>query len=189
MCVGVNEGALLDALARTTGTAGETVRRAQQFTGDIGAVVRAALTGSEAALREIKPRVGHPLKPMLAQSAHDVAAAFEEMSSGQIALEYKLDGARVQIHKRGDEIKIFSRHLSELTQSLPEIVDETRRGVGHAAGRGRGSVQQRAVVAALQEQRRAAVRARRAFSRGQIGERDRYGADATGNAKFVGGVQ
>ena len=127
MRVGVNEGSLLDALARTTGIPGETVRRAQQFTGDIGAVARAALTGGEAALRGFKPRVGHPLKPMLAQSAQDVAEAFEKMPAGQIALEYKLDGARVQIHKRGDEIRIFSRHLSELTQSLPEIVDQARR--------------------------------------------------------------
>ncbi len=126
MRVGVNEGSLLDALARTTGINGETIRRAQQFAGDIGAVARAALAGGEAALREFKPRLGHPLKPMLAQSAQDVADAFEKMSGEQIALEYKLDGARVQIHKRGDEIKIFSRHLSEMTESMPEIVDETR---------------------------------------------------------------
>jgi DNA ligase-1 len=127
MRVGVNEGSLLDALARTTGIPGETIRRAQQFTGDIGAVARAALVGGDAALRKFEPRVGHPLKPMLAQSAKDVADAFAKMPAGQIALEYKLDGARVQIHKRGDEIKIFSRHLTELTESIPEVVDRARR--------------------------------------------------------------
>lgn len=129
MRIGMNEGSLLDALARITGIAGETIRRAQQFTGDIGAVARAALVGGESALKSLKPRVGHPLKPMLAQSAQDVAEAFEKMSGGQIALEYKLDGARVQIHKRGDDIKIFSRHLTELTESLPEIVDESRHAI------------------------------------------------------------
>ncbi len=129
MRVGVNEGSLLDALSRTTGISGETIRRAQQFTSDIGAVARAALTGGERALKKLKLRVGRPLKPMLAQSAQDVAEAFEKMADAPFALEYKLDGARVQIHKRGDEIKIFSRHLSELTQSMPEIVDETRREI------------------------------------------------------------
>ena len=127
MRVGVNEGSLLDALARTTGIDGETIRRAQQFTGDIGAGAQAALVGGEPALKKLKPRVGHPLKPMLAQSAQDVAEAFEKMPGGQIALEYKLDGARVQLHKRGDAVKIFSRHLTELTESMPEIVEQAAR--------------------------------------------------------------
>lgn len=129
MRVGVNEGALLDALARTTGISGETIRRAHQFTGDIGAVARATLTGGEPTLKQLKLRVGLPLKPMLAQSAKDIAEAFEKMAGAPLALEYKLDGTRVQIHKRGNEIRIFSRHLSELTESMPEIVDETRREI------------------------------------------------------------
>jgi DNA ligase-1 len=129
MRVGVNAGALLDALARTTGIEGETIRRAHQFTGDIGAVARAALAGGATALKNLKPRVGHPLQPMLAQSAKDIAEAFEKMAGASFALEYKLDGARVQIHKHGDAVKIFSRHLSELTESIPEIVDEARREI------------------------------------------------------------
>ncbi|MBI4788929.1 MAG: ATP-dependent DNA ligase [Chloroflexi bacterium] len=127
MRVGVNEGTLLDALARTTGIAGDKIRRAYQFTGDVGQVARAALLGGEDALAELKPVIGRPLKPMLAQSADDMRAAFAKMPLGEIALEFKLDGARVQIHKRGDEVRIFSRNLAELTGSLPEIEDLARR--------------------------------------------------------------
>ncbi len=127
MRVGVNEGSLLDALTRTTGIPGETIRRAYQFTGDIGAVTQAAMIGGAQALEELKPRLGHPLKPMLAQSADTVADALTEIPIGQVALEYKLDGARVQIHKRGDEVWIFSRSLADLTGSLPEIADQVKR--------------------------------------------------------------
>ncbi len=127
MRVGVNEGSLLDALARTTGLPGDKIRRAYQFSGDIGAVARAALTGGLPALDAIQPTIGRPLKPMLAQSADTVSDALEEMPRGGTALEYKLDGARVQIHKQGDAIRIFSRSLAELTDSLPEIVEAARR--------------------------------------------------------------
>ncbi len=127
MRVGVNEGSLLDALARTTEIPGETIRRAYQFTGDIGAVAQALMTGGARALEELKPRLGHPLKPMLAQSADDVPDALTKIPIGQVALEFKLDGARVQIHKRGDEIWIFSRSLADLTGSLPEIAAQVRR--------------------------------------------------------------
>lgn len=127
MRVGVNEGSLLDALARTTGIPGDKIRRAYQFSGDIGAVAYATLTGGPAALDAVKPTVGRALKPMLAQSADTVADALEEMPMGGAALEYKLDGARVQIHKQGEAIRIFSRSLAELTDSLPEILDMARR--------------------------------------------------------------
>lgn len=129
MRVGVNDGALLDALARTTGIPGDKVRRAFQFTGDVGTVAHAALVGGEPALAELKPSVGHPLKPMLAQSADDVREAFAKLPVGETALEFKLDGARVQIHKRGDTVRIFSRSLTDLTASLPEIADRVRQGL------------------------------------------------------------
>jgi DNA ligase-1 len=129
MRVGVNDGALLDALARTTGIPGDKVRRAYQFTGDVGTVAYAALVGGEPALAELKPAVGHPLKPMLAQSAEDVREAFAKLPVGGTALEFKLDGARVQIHKRGDMVKIFSRSLADLTGSLPEIADRVKQSL------------------------------------------------------------
>ncbi|MGE5265517.1 MAG: ATP-dependent DNA ligase, partial [Acidobacteriota bacterium] len=129
MRVGVNDGALLDALARTTGLPGDQVRRAYQFTGDVGEVAHAALDGGAPALSELKPAVGHPIKPMLAQSADDVRAAFAILPVGGTALEFKLDGARVQIHKHGETVRIFSRTLSDLTGSLPEIADQVKHGL------------------------------------------------------------
>ncbi len=127
MRVGVSEGSLLDALTRTTGIPGESIRRAYQFTGDIGVVAEAALLGGAPALQALKPRLGHPLKPMLAQSADDVPDALSEIPIGEVALEYKLDGARVQIHKSGGEVWIFSRSLADLTGSLPEIAEQIKR--------------------------------------------------------------
>jgi DNA ligase-1 len=70
-------------------------------------------------------RLFRPLKPMLAQTAGDLAEAFKRYE-GRVALEYKLDGARVQIHGRGDEVRIYSRHLAEVTASLPDVVAEVR---------------------------------------------------------------
>lgn len=129
MRVGVNDGTLLDALARTTGIPGAAIRRAYQSSGDIGIVAHTALTEGEGALARLKPDVGRPLKVMLAQSAENIPAAFEEMRLGETALEYKLDGARVQIHKRGDGVRMFSRSLAELTASLPEIVEQVRKEI------------------------------------------------------------
>jgi DNA ligase-1 len=129
MRVGVSEGTLLDALARTTGIPGATIRRANQLAGDVGAVARAAILEGERGLGRLSLQLGRPLKPMLAQSAEDVAEAFEKMQTPP-ALEYKLDGARVQIHKHGDTIQLFSRHLSDITVSLPEVAAQARRELG-----------------------------------------------------------
>lgn len=126
MRVGVSEGSLLDALARTTGLPGATIRRANQVAGDVGAVARAAIQKGERGLARLSLQLGRPLKPMLAQSAKDVADAFEKMPL-PLALEYKLDGARVQIHKRGDKVQLFSRHLSDITASLPEVAELAQR--------------------------------------------------------------
>ncbi|OQY95392.1 MAG: hypothetical protein B6D41_06235 [Chloroflexi bacterium UTCFX4] len=128
MRVGVSEGSLLDALARTTGISATTIRRANQLAGDVGAVAFAAITQGEKGLQKLGLQIGHPLKPMLAQSAETVADALEQISP-PIAFEYKLDGARVQIHKRGDDVRLFSRHLSDITTSLPEIAAQARREI------------------------------------------------------------
>jgi DNA ligase 1 len=126
MRVGVSEGSLLDALARTTGLPGATIRRANQVAGDVGAVARAAILEGEPGLARLSLVLGRPIKPMLAQSAKDVTEAFDKMPQ-PLALEYKLDGARVQIHKQGGTVQLFSRHLSDITPSLPEVADLARR--------------------------------------------------------------
>jgi DNA ligase-1 len=125
MRVGVSEGALLDALARNTGIPALTIRRANQLAGDVGAVAYAAIVEGEKGLASTAIQVGRPLKPMLAQSAATVAEALEEIVP-PLALEYKLDGARLQIHKHGDEVRLFSRNLSDISGSLPEIVQLSR---------------------------------------------------------------
>ncbi|TAH48856.1 MAG: ATP-dependent DNA ligase [Chloroflexota bacterium] len=128
MRVGVSEGSLLDALARNTGIPATSIRRANQLAGDVGAVAFAAITHGEKGLQKLALQIGRPLKPMLAQSAETVADALEQISP-PIAFEYKLDGARLQIHKRDDDVKLFSRHLSDITASLPEVAEQARREI------------------------------------------------------------
>ncbi len=125
---GVSEGIVLDAIALASGAKKTAVRRANMLCGDLGQVAVTALKEGETGLREIHPRLFRPLKPMLAHAAKDLAEAFE-YHKGNIALEYKLDGARVQIHKDGTKVKVYTRNLSEVTRSLPEIVEEVRKEV------------------------------------------------------------
>jgi DNA ligase-1 len=128
---GVSEGIMLDGIAKAAGIKTRVVRRANQLWGDVGEVALVALTEGEAALQGAAVRLFRPLKPMLAGTANDLAAAFER-HAGCVALEYKLDGARVQIHRRGDEVRIYSRKLSDVTASLPDVVAQVRAGL--AAG-------------------------------------------------------
>ena len=122
---GVSEGIVLDAIAQASGAKKNVVRRANMLCGDLGEVAAVALSEGEAGLVEIRPQLFRPLKPMLALTAKDLADAFDH-HSGEIALEYKLDGARVQIHKDGSAVEIYTRNLSRVTKSLPEIVEEVR---------------------------------------------------------------
>jgi DNA ligase-1 len=123
---GVSEGIVLDAIAVASGAPKGVVRKANMLCGDLGEVAAVALTQGESGLRQIRPRLFRPIKPMLAQMAKDLAEPFE-YHKGKIALEYKLDGARVQIHKDGDRVRIYTRTLSEVTQSLPEVVEQIRQ--------------------------------------------------------------
>ena len=122
---GVQEGLVLDAAAVLAGVTPAAIRRAQQALSDVGRVAALA-AGDPAQLAAVEARLFHPLKPMLAQSAADVAAAWDALD-GQLALEWKLDGARVQIHKQGEAVRIFSRRLQDITASLPDVVDAVRR--------------------------------------------------------------
>lgn len=125
---GVGEGIMLEAIAEAAGVKPKLVRRANMLWGDLGEVALVALTDGEAALKQATVRLFRPLKPMLAQTADDLTEAFQRYR-GRVALEYKLDGARVQIHKQGAEIKIYSRQLSDVTASLPDVVEEIGGGL------------------------------------------------------------
>jgi len=119
--LGANEGLLLEALARAVGADLESVRRAYMFAGDIGDLAELLLSG-------VKPegvtlQLFRPVKPMLAEMAGSVREALRECG-GRAALEFKYDGIRLQIHKRGWEVRLFTRRLTDVTGSLPEVVEK-----------------------------------------------------------------
>src|SRR4051795_10063244 len=110
-----------DAVAAAASVPVAAVRRALMLRGDLGAVAEAALSGGAEALAEFRLEVGRPIAPMLASTAPDVDAALEK--TGPAAVEWKLDGARIQVHRRVDGVRIFTRSLDDVTDRLPEIVD------------------------------------------------------------------
>ncbi|MBX7430599.1 ATP-dependent DNA ligase [Mycobacterium sp. Y57] len=115
-------GVMADAVGRAFDASAPAVRRAAMLSGDLPAVAAAAMTGGAAALDRITLRVGTPVGPMLAQTATGVADALDRLG-GPALFEAKLDGARVQIHRSGDAVSIFTRSLDDVTARLPEVVD------------------------------------------------------------------
>jgi DNA ligase-1 len=118
---GALEGVMIDAIAAAASVADSEVRRAAMFAGDLGAVARVALTEGAPGLARFSITLQRPVQPMLAQSAEDVADALGRL--GTAALEWKLDGARVQVHKAGDRVRVFTRRLNEVTDAVPELVE------------------------------------------------------------------
>lgn len=122
---GVNEGLMLEAIAKAAEVKPRLVQRANQLWGDLGEVALVALAKGENGLNQAQLRLFRPLKPMLAQTAEDLNEVFERQG-GDLALEYKLDGARVQIHRQGEQVRIYSRQLADVTGSLPDVVAEVK---------------------------------------------------------------
>jgi DNA ligase-1 len=121
---GAVEGLVLEAVAKAAGVPAEQVRRARMMAGDLPSVARAALKGEAGALASYATQLFRPVHPMLAGSADDAEVAIEEL--GEAALEYKLDGARIQIHKGGDQVAVYSRRLNVVTAAVPELVEAVR---------------------------------------------------------------
>ena len=117
-------GVMADAVAKAADITAPVVRRAAMLGGDLAAVAAAALTGGEAALDQFTLKVGQPVGPMLAQTATGVREALERLG-GTAVFEAKLDGARVQIHRAGETVSIYTRSLDDVTARLPEVVDAT----------------------------------------------------------------
>jgi len=122
---GALEGIMIEAVARAAGVEAARVRRATMLAGDLGLVARAALTDGATGLDQFAIQLFRPVQPMLAQTAEDVSLAIAQL--GRAALEIKLDGARIQAHRSGTEVRVFSRLLNDVTQAVPEVVDAVRR--------------------------------------------------------------
>jgi len=128
MRTGLHEGLMEQAISKAFQIPPEMVQRASMIVGDIGEVAAKAKAEGKEGLLKIGFRVFRPVELMLAQMADGVAEALKE-HKGKSAFEYKYDGARVQIHKLDDEVKVFSRRLTDVTESLPEIVQIVRENV------------------------------------------------------------
>jgi DNA ligase 1 len=116
---GALEGVVVDAVARAAGVALADVRRAAMLAGDLGLVAAAAIADGGQALRAFHLTPLTPVQPMLAQTADDIGSAIERIHPA--AVEWKLDGARIQIHRRDGEVRIFTRTLADVTSRVPEI--------------------------------------------------------------------
>jgi DNA ligase-1 len=117
---GALEGLMLDAIAKAARIDAATIRRAAMMAGDIASVARVALVSGAQGLSQFDVRLFRPVQPMLAQTAQDVDDALDELR--QAALEFKFDGARIQVHRSGGDVAVYSRSLNEVTAAVPEVV-------------------------------------------------------------------
>jgi DNA ligase-1 len=118
---GALEGLMTEALAEAAEVGAGEVRRALMLAGDLAAVSQAVLVEGRAGLARFRLELLRPLRPMLAQPAEDLDEALGRL--GEAALEHKLDGARVQLHKSGGDVRVFSRRLNDVTVAVPELVE------------------------------------------------------------------
>ncbi|GAA2291559.1 ATP-dependent DNA ligase [Streptomyces violaceusniger] len=121
---GALEGLAVEGVAEAVGAPATEVRRAVMVGGSLGAVAEALLARGPEALADFRLEVGRPVLPMLAQSAKDLDEAMDRL--GPCAVEEKLDGIRVQVHRDGEEVRIYTRTLDEITERLPEVVTAAR---------------------------------------------------------------
>jgi len=121
---GALESLMIDAVAAAASLPASSVRQAAMVADGIASVAHAALTQGAAGLPRFTLTLMQPIAPMLAQPADDVLEALQTF--GTAALEWKLDGARVQVHKAGEQVRIFTRNRNDVTASVPEIVDAMR---------------------------------------------------------------
>jgi DNA ligase-1 len=121
---GAQEGVLADAIAKAAGAPSGAVRQAAMMCGDLREVARAAIVEGVEALSKYTIQLFRPVEPMLASPAESVSDAIEAF--GRAAFEVKLDGARIQVHKSADDVRVFSRALRDVTATVPEVVEAVR---------------------------------------------------------------
>ncbi len=121
---GALEGVMVEAIARAGDVPASVVRRALMFAGAIPEVAAAALSEGRDGLARFSIRLFKPVQPMLAGAAEEVSEALEQFGTAE--LEYKLDGARVQVHRAGDDVRVYTRRLNDVTAAVPELVEGVR---------------------------------------------------------------
>ncbi len=121
---GAQEGVLTDAIAKAAGVPPAAVRHAAMMSGNLGEVACGALVEGAPALARYAIQLFRPVEPMLASTSDSVADAIETF--GEAAFELKLDGARIQVHKGNDDVRVFSRALRDVTAAVPEVVESVR---------------------------------------------------------------
>ena len=121
---GALAGLMIDAVAKASGVPGDIARRAVMLSGDLTRTAEIALTRGADGLREVGFELFRPIFPMLASTAESVADAVGSFERASV--EWKLDGIRIQIHRRADEVRIYTRNLNEITHALPGIVEAVR---------------------------------------------------------------
>jgi DNA ligase-1 len=122
---GALAGVMLEAIAAAAALPVAQVRRAAMYSPSLGDLARVALLQGADALDRFQLTLFSPVSPMLAQTAADVAEALRELH-GDVAFEWKMDGARIQVHKLADDVRIYTRSLNEVTDAVPEIVEAVR---------------------------------------------------------------
>ena len=122
---GALEGVMVEAVARAAEVPASDVRRALMLTGELGAVATVAIAEGRPGLAGFRVEPLRPLQPMLARTAEDLESALERVKVA--AVEWKLDGARIQVHRLGDEVRAFTRNLADITGRVPEVVEAVRR--------------------------------------------------------------
>jgi DNA ligase-1 len=122
---GALAGVTLEAVAIATGVPGADVRRAAMYERHLGVIARVAREAGAAGLQRFQLQVMTPVVPMLAQVAAGIDEALDNLP-GDVAFEWKMDGARIQVHKEGADVRIFTRNLNEVTAAIPEIADAAR---------------------------------------------------------------
>ncbi len=126
--IGVAEGRLRDAIATAFKVSPDAVEHAYMLTTDHAVVAKSAAAGGEKGLEKLGLSIGHPVNPMLAQRAEGIDEVLERMG-GKAAFEIKLDGIRIQAHKDGDKITMFTRRMEDYTNMFPDLIDPIRRAL------------------------------------------------------------
>lgn len=125
--IGVGEGVVRDAISKAFSVPVDVVEHAFMVTNDLGIVAATAKEGGIEALERLGIEINRPIRMMLSQISPDIVADIREM--GEAAIEWKFDGARIQIHKAGNSVMLFSRKLENVTNSLPDLVEIIRKHV------------------------------------------------------------